>query len=148
MDCRIASTQEVNATRNVGVWLVLLALLSASVSDWAAGADASSSAQQTTASLRKDWFHQADNRPTQRRTRQEIKWARQLAERMAEFSDLPVKKVGAQPGSLGSYAGLTLGIPIITLELRGEDSRLNGQLLWQRYGKMLIAAVVYPDKWQ
>jgi len=73
----------------VGVWLVLLALLSASVSDWAAGADASSSAQQTTASLRKDWFHQADNRPTQLRTRQEIEWARQLAERMAKLPHAP-----------------------------------------------------------
>ncbi len=71
-----------------------------------------------------------------------------LAERMAEFSDLPVKKIGALSGSLGSYAGLTLGIPVITLELRGDDSRLNGQLLWERYGRMLIAAVVYPDKWQ
>ena len=89
MDCRIASTQKVNATRNVGVWLVLLALLSASVSDWASGADASGSPQQTTASLRKDWFHQADNRPTQSRTRQEIKWARQLAERMAKLVHAP-----------------------------------------------------------
>lgn len=68
-----------------------------------------------------------------------------LADRMAQYCDLPVRKLGARPGSLGSYAGLTLAIPIITLELPRNANRLNQQALWERYGTALIAAVVYPD---
>lgn len=68
-----------------------------------------------------------------------------LADRMADYCNLPVKKVGAKPGSLGSYAGVTLGIPIITFEMLPTDSQLDPQTLWSRYGKALIAAVVFPD---
>jgi len=68
-----------------------------------------------------------------------------LAARMAQYCDLPVKKLGAEPGSLGSYAGLTLRIPIITFELLPSDSALSPERLWQRYGKALLAAIVYPD---
>jgi protein MpaA len=68
-----------------------------------------------------------------------------LAGHMAQYCDLPVKKLGARPGSLGSYAGLTLGIPIITLELPRSADLLSEQALWQQYGKALLAAIVYPD---
>ncbi|HMP08539.1 MAG TPA: DUF2817 domain-containing protein, partial [Lacipirellulaceae bacterium] len=40
-----------------------------------------------------------------------------LAEAMAAQCKLPVKVVGSRPGSLGSFVGLTLGKPIITLEV-------------------------------
>jgi protein MpaA len=59
---------------------------------------------------------------------------------------LPVKKLGAKPGSLGSYAGVDLGIPVITFEMRQNDSKLDSETLWRRYGKALVAAIVYPDK--
>ena len=68
-----------------------------------------------------------------------------LASRMAEHCDLPIKKLGARPGSLGSYAGLTLGIPIITLELPRSASALDEQSLWDKYGPALVAAVTYPE---
>jgi len=71
-------------------------------------------------------------------------WA--LANHMAQHCDLPVRKLGAQSGSLGSYAGLTLHIPIITLELPGNADSLNEDSLWQRYGPALVAAVVYPNR--
>jgi len=71
-----------------------------------------------------------------------------LAVRMAQYCDLPVKKLGARPGSLGSYAGVDLGIPIITLEMRQNDSGLDSSTLWQRYGKALVAAIVYPERVQ
>jgi len=58
---------------------------------------------------------------------------------------LPVKKLGAKPGSLGSYAGVDMGVPIITFELRRDDSKLDSETLWKRYGKALIAAIIYPD---
>ena len=66
---------------------------------------------------------------------------RALAEAMAGAGDLPVKKLGARPGSLGAYAGETLGIPIITLELPGGAERLGAGVLWERYGGMLLVAV-------
>lgn len=71
--------------------------------------------------------------------------AQALAGRMAQHCDLPVRKLGAKPGSLGSYAGLTLGTPIVTLELPQDASRINQQALWQQYGKALLAAIVYPN---
>ena len=70
---------------------------------------------------------------------------RMLAERMGQYCALPVKKLGARPGSLGSYAGVTLGIPIITFEMLSADSQLNSVALWQKYGRALLAAIVYPD---
>ena len=71
--------------------------------------------------------------------------AQELAERMGQYCALPVKKLGARPGSLGSYAGVTLGIPIITFEMLGSDSQLDTEALWQKYGRALVAAILYPD---
>jgi protein MpaA len=69
-----------------------------------------------------------------------------LAVRMAQYCSLPVKKLGAKPGSLGSYVGVDLGIPIITFEMRQNDSGLDSDILWRRYGKALIAAIIYPER--
>ncbi len=71
--------------------------------------------------------------------------ARMLADRMDQYCALPVKKLGARPGSLGSYAGVTLGIPIITFEMPGADSQLSSETLWQKYGRAFLAAIVYPN---
>jgi len=67
-----------------------------------------------------------------------------LARRMGEFCDLPVNRLGSRPGSLGSYAGLTLGIPIITVEFPRGSGELADEILWAKYGTMLVTAVVYP----
>ena len=67
-----------------------------------------------------------------------------IALKMSQHCDLEVKKLGARPGSLGSYAGITLGIPIITIELRESDSDLDEDQIWQRYGQMMLAAIIYP----
>lgn len=72
--------------------------------------------------------------------------AQQLAERMAQYCDLPLQKLGARPGSLGSYAGEELGIPTITFELKPNDHRLSRGQLWQQYGNALLAAVAFPEK--
>ena len=69
--------------------------------------------------------------------------AQDLAQRMANACHLPLKKLGARPGSLGSYAGETLGIPIVTFEMERSDSQLSAEQLWQRYGKALLAAITY-----
>jgi protein MpaA len=71
--------------------------------------------------------------------------AEALARAMATWTDLPVKRLGSMPGSLGSYAGLTLGIPIVTLELPASASGLDDRALWRRYGNVLLAAIRYPE---
>ena len=69
-----------------------------------------------------------------------------LARQMAQFGPLPFEKLNARCGSLGSYAGLELGIPIVTIELTAEDSFAADSVLWRNYGQMLIAAVIYPEQ--
>lgn len=71
---------------------------------------------------------------------------RELAARMSDLSGLPVRKLGTRPGSLGAFAGVTLGIPIITVELPGKADDLDTERLFDRFGMMLVAAVVYPDQ--
>jgi len=68
-----------------------------------------------------------------------------LAKAMAAKCKLPVKVVGSRPGSLGSFVGLTLNKPIITLELP-EDAGMDGPTLWKEYGEALIAALRYSEK--
>lgn len=69
---------------------------------------------------------------------------RSLALRMALWCDLPVQRIGALPGSLGSWAGETMGIPIITLEMTAEDSRLSKAHLWEKYGTALLDFISNP----
>ena len=69
---------------------------------------------------------------------------KELAARMARFCALSVKKLGARPGSLGSYTGEELGIPTITLEMPAEASKLSDAVLWNQYGQAVLSAVTYP----
>lgn len=70
--------------------------------------------------------------------------AGRLAAAMAAHCDLPVNKLGGRSGSLGSYAGETLSIPIITFELPKTAKGLGGEALWRSYGEALLAAIAYP----
>ncbi len=56
-------------------------------------------------------------------------------------SKLPVKKLGALPGSFGSYVGVDLGIPTITLELPGHATAMSVDELWRKYGAMMLAGI-------
>jgi murein peptide amidase A len=69
--------------------------------------------------------------------------AEALAAAMSEYCPLPVKKLGSRPGSLGSYAGVTLGIPTITFELPRNAATQPPELLWRFYGEALIQAVLH-----
>ena len=64
-----------------------------------------------------------------------------LARAMSRACGLPVRKLGAHPGSLGSYAGVDLGIPVVTLELPAVASRWDGIALWNKYGEALLVAI-------
>ena len=69
--------------------------------------------------------------------------ARGLARAMGEVSPLPVKRIGSRAGSLGSYAGLDLGIPIVTVELPASARELELTESWALYGPMILAAIEY-----
>ena len=64
-----------------------------------------------------------------------------LARRMAALCPLPAKRMGSRPGSLGSWVGLTLDRPILTVELRGGDRRLDDDTLWRTYGDALLSVL-------
>jgi protein MpaA len=68
-----------------------------------------------------------------------------LASHMVRYCDLSIYRYGALSGSLGAYAGVTLGIPTITFELARNANEFSSDTLWKLYGKALIAAIVYPD---
>ena len=70
---------------------------------------------------------------------------RALAEVMAAEMNLPVRKLGGRAGSLGSFVGITNGVPIITLELPGGAHRLKASELWERYGAGLLTVIAYPE---
>ncbi|CAN5175250.1 murein tripeptide amidase MpaA [soil metagenome] len=66
-----------------------------------------------------------------------------LAKAMAARCELPLRRLGSRPGSLGSYAGMDLKIPIVTLELRPGDEQLAPEALWDLYGGALMAFVTF-----
>lgn len=71
--------------------------------------------------------------------------ASKLARRIAQYCKLPVRNTRALPGSLGSYAGVDLGIPTVTLELPEGAERLAPEDLWELYGTALLVAIMYPE---
>ncbi len=71
--------------------------------------------------------------------------AEPLARAMGEYTDLPVKRLGGRPGSLGSYFGIDRGIPCITFELPRNARDMDNKELWDRYGQATLAAIVYPE---
>lgn len=71
--------------------------------------------------------------------------AEDLATALAAPSQLPVKKLGGQPGSLGSFVGEGLRRPIVTLELP-RDAPHDSEKLWKAYGDALVAALRYSQQ--
>ena len=70
--------------------------------------------------------------------------SKRMAAAMAKKCRLPLKQVGSRPGSLGSFVGLTLNKPIVTMELP-EDAGMDGAKLWKEYGESLIEALRYQE---
>jgi len=69
-----------------------------------------------------------------------------LARAMAATCSLPVKKLGGRPGSMGSWVGIDLGIPIVTVEFPRAADLVSEDELWRRYGPMLLVAVAFDGK--
>ena len=71
--------------------------------------------------------------------------AQGLAEAMAAVCPLEVARMGARPGSLGSWAGVDLGLPVVTVELPRKADDQPPSRRWELYGDMLLVALRYPD---
>jgi protein MpaA len=70
--------------------------------------------------------------------------SKKMAAAMAAKCRLTLKQVGSRPGSLGSFVGLTMGKPIVTVELP-EDAGMDGEKLWEEYGEAMIAGLRYRE---
>ncbi len=66
-----------------------------------------------------------------------------MAAAMAAEGALSVRKLGARPGSFGSWAGVDQGIPTVTLELRRGDEHHSIDQLWQMYGSTVLAGLFF-----
>lgn len=71
--------------------------------------------------------------------------AEELAKQMGRFCPLPIQKLGARPGSFGSFAGDTLDIPTITLEMERNDDLLTSHQLWAKYSNCILSFISYPE---
>ena len=67
--------------------------------------------------------------------------AADYAAAVGEAGGLPVQRIGSRPGSLGSYVGLDLGLPILTVELPRGSEDLPDAELWERYGALALECV-------
>jgi len=65
---------------------------------------------------------------------------------MADTGGLELRRLGGRPGSLGSYAGKQLGIPVITVELPAGLKRKSPEELFGRFGPMLVQAIIWPAR--
>ncbi len=68
-----------------------------------------------------------------------------LARAMGAVSPLRVRRIGSRPGSLGSWIGEDLGLPIVTVELPPSARRLAGLEAWEFYGPMIETAIGYEE---
>lgn len=69
----------------------------------------------------------------------------ELTRALGAVSPLPVERMGSRPGSLGSWVGLDLGIPIVTVELPASASALDGAASWALYGDLVLQALRFPE---
>jgi len=71
--------------------------------------------------------------------------AEDLSRHMARYCNLPSRRIGARPGSLGSHAGVDLKIPIITYEMPRDAEKASSREIWLRWGPALMAAITFPE---
>ena len=69
--------------------------------------------------------------------------AKELAHELSELSNIRIHRLGSRSGSLGSFVGKELQRPIITLEIPGYANERSSEWLWERYGALLHAFIVY-----
>lgn len=69
----------------------------------------------------------------------------ELAQMMSDAGPLEIKKLGTKSGSLGSFLGRNLNIPVVTVEFPYGSYMADPQEMWDSYGNMLVQGVIYPQ---
>ena len=68
---------------------------------------------------------------------------KKLAEELSDVSNIRIHRLGSRSGSLGSFVGRELDIPIVTLEIPGYANERSSDWLWMKYGALLHSFIVY-----
>jgi murein peptide amidase A len=66
-----------------------------------------------------------------------------LALYLSELSDIRIHRLGSRSGSLGSFVGKELNIPIVTLEIPASAQHRSGVWLWDKYGVIFQGFLEY-----
>ena len=69
--------------------------------------------------------------------------AENLALYLSELSGVRIHRLGSRSGSLGSFVGKELNIPIVTLEIPGFAQQRSSEWLWGKYGVILQGFLEY-----
>jgi protein MpaA len=68
-----------------------------------------------------------------------------LAREVARHAPMELSRMGSRPGSLGSYVGLDLQRPILTIELPASARHLSDDEAWQLYSPLIQAAIAFEE---
>ncbi|MBN1346777.1 MAG: PD40 domain-containing protein, partial [Phycisphaerae bacterium] len=106
------------------------------------------SAEEARAALERDWLHQADNKPTPQRIRDEIEWTLQLAGRIQ--ADYPGKvDVYTELARLAELADLAARLTTPDPQLYFQVRRLKRQIVFKNpvldFTKILLVDMPFPQ---
>ena len=68
--------------------------------------------------------------------------SKEMAEELSTISGIRIHKLGSRSGSLGTFLGVEMGIPIITLEISNDRSTLPPEKLWALYEPFLLKFIL------
>jgi hypothetical protein len=64
-----------------------------------------------------------------------------LAEELSSVSGIRIHKLGSRSGSLGTFLGVEMNIPVITLEISEKRAALSPEQLWVLYEPFLVTFI-------
>lgn len=67
--------------------------------------------------------------------------SKELAEELSAVSGIRIHKLGSRSGSLGTFLGVEMNIPVITLEISEKRAALSPERLWVLYEPFLVTFI-------
>lgn len=67
--------------------------------------------------------------------------SKELAEELSSVSGIRIHKLGSRSGSLGTFLGVEMNIPVITLEISEKRAALSSEQLWVLYEPFLVTFI-------
>lgn len=67
--------------------------------------------------------------------------SKELAEELSMVSGIRIHKLGSRSGSLGTFLGVEMNIPVITLEISEKRAALSPENLWALYEPFLVTFI-------